>query len=736
MPRSHVLAASVAASALAAAAAAGPPTCPPDLSGNGVVDFTDITSLLAAFGECPDAGPCPADLNGDDVVGFEDLLQVLSAFGFVCPSGSPLESEIAARRLPTFPFASFDRTYVDPDIASGDLVAAVDPGVNPLLLDVDIDLWIVPNRTAAEWAADSSLVDVRGAAQPIMFTGASLADTVVSITGTIPSEDGTAVAAGYDVVLDVDRNGVLSGADVIDGLGDEAGMWMMRDGTAGGPFNVAAALFNGGGAFEGQIVRYPTDGEGPYPLVVISHGNGHNYTWYAYLQTHLASYGYVVMSHQNETQPGIQTASTTTLRNTDLFLGNLGTIAGGVLDGMVDSSRMTWIGHSRGGEGVVRAYDRIRDNQFNPTNYDLDDIRLISSIAPTDFLGSSQANPGEVWYHLLYGAADGDVSGNPGCAVCQSFSLFERATANRASTYLHAADHNDFNCCGFNDYCAGGNCPPALGRDAVQEVTKAVYLNLLAYVIRGEVAAEDAMFRQYEDLRPASIGDEVVVARELRVDPADAVTESFVIDDFQSQTATSVSSSGGAVTFSVGDLTEGRLDDNNSTFTSQTSDPMNGMARGRSSDQTRGIIFEWNGAATLQFDVVDAAEDFASREWLVWRSALATRDALNNPTADDADYQITLIDADGTESSIRLSSYGGGVQRAFARTGAGGGGGGWQNEFESHRIRVADFARDGRTIDLTRIAAVRFDFGPAAGTSSGRLGFDDLAVIGAKGGTP
>ena len=59
----------------------------------------------------------------------------------------------------------------------------------------------------------------------------------------------------------------------------------------------------------------------------------------------------------------------------------------GVLDGHVDGHRITWIGHSRGGEGVARAYDRLWDGTWSPDNFVRTDIVLISSIAPTDFLG-------------------------------------------------------------------------------------------------------------------------------------------------------------------------------------------------------------------------------------------------------------------------------------------------------------------------------------------------------------
>ena len=55
--------------------------CPADLSGDGVVDFSDLLQVLSAWGVCEDPGACPADLSGDGVVDFTDLLTLLSAWG-------------------------------------------------------------------------------------------------------------------------------------------------------------------------------------------------------------------------------------------------------------------------------------------------------------------------------------------------------------------------------------------------------------------------------------------------------------------------------------------------------------------------------------------------------------------------------------------------------------------------------------------------------------------------------
>jgi len=56
-----------------------PTECPGDINGDGVVDVSDLLSLLSQWGDCP--VDCPADLNGDGVVDVSDLLIQLSNWG-------------------------------------------------------------------------------------------------------------------------------------------------------------------------------------------------------------------------------------------------------------------------------------------------------------------------------------------------------------------------------------------------------------------------------------------------------------------------------------------------------------------------------------------------------------------------------------------------------------------------------------------------------------------------------
>jgi hypothetical protein len=401
-----------------------------------------------------------------------------------------VQAELAGNELNNYPHFEFVRAFN----ADAFVEVAVDPTQFPSVVGVTADIYVVQSKPT--WVIGDSLVNAGGGPETHTFVGTSITDNIIPVAapGELDADAGTDIGVPYDIVIDLDRDGMLSNGDLLDSSADEAGLYVIKDLVDPGPLATSVldyTVFGVTAGFTRERTWFPTAiaTMGELPLVVISHGNGHSYNWYDYLQQHLASYGYIVMSHQNNTGPGIETASTTTLEHTDAFLGQLPIIGGGVLNGHVDSSRITWIGHSRGGEGVARAYDRILDGTFTPSNYTLGDIVLVSSIAPTDFLGPASSNPHAANYHLLYGSADGDVCGCPNNDIAQSFLVYERATAFRQSTYVHGADHNDFNCCGFDDFTG----PPgtAIGRPEAQRVAKAVYLALIKLYVEGNIPAKD-----------------------------------------------------------------------------------------------------------------------------------------------------------------------------------------------------------------------------------------------------
>lgn len=675
---------------------------------------------------CDDGNSCTLDSCRADV-GCYSRVDPLAGVG--------TPALIAGRSLTQFPHFEFN------DVFNGGTTVelAIDPGIHPEVVGQTCDVYVVPRKGAAGWCDDPSLADVRGAPDARSFVSGLIQSNTFSLPGTagLSTAGGEVIGRGYDVAVDCNHNARLDAGELADGLEDRAGFYLVSDLTAPGPLSVAQFEDLGpesphcsGGGNDDMRIYHPTTLSSPsftgtYPLVVISHGNGHCYDWYDFLGQHLASYGFIVMSHDNNTGPGIETASTTTLQFTDKILLRQDTIGGGILSGHIDSTRIAWIGHSRGGEGVARAYDRLVDEAYPTQRYSAKDIVVISSIAPTDFLGTTKSDPHGVPYHLLYGSSDGDVCGCPDNSIAQSFGLLERATGPRQSTYVHGADHNDFNCCGFDDFT--GPSGTAIGRSEAQQVQKAAQLALLEHYVLHAPAAKEYLWRQWEVFRPIGVAAATVVVNELREPPS---RRSFVIDDFQTQTALSVSSSGGGVAFDVAAVAEGRERENDGQYAWVTSEPLNGMARGRDTDVGRGAAFEFAAGGTrfYELSVLAAHRDFRGDTFLSLRAAQVTRHPATAAALEDLTFTVTLVDGHGTNASISIGAYGGGIEEPYQRGGYGAGAG-WQDEFETIRIRLSDFLHNGTGLDLADIRTVRFEFGSGFGSAEGRIALDDIELV-------
>ena len=626
---------------------------------------------------------------------------------------------LSGRALNEHPYFHF----VDTFNSNGVLTAALDPFRHAERVGLPYDAYVVLHRSPAAWGVNNALTDVTGGAETMIVTAGSISANIAELwSGGL---DAGALSRSYDIVFDFGRDGFLDPGDLIDGFTlSGAGCHVVADLSAAGPHAVTTVNYSGG-SFRGQRLYYPSDIAlmTNVPLVVMSHGNGHQYTWYDYLGNHLASHGYVMMSHENNTQPGIESASSTTLTNTDYLLGNLGTIAGGALLGRLDVAHITWLGHSRGGEGVVRAYDRVRENPNLVQNFTYQDIALIGSIAPTVFLNASESDPHDVDYFLIGAGADGDVSGRPNCSQCQYFRLNDRSVGTVQTLYIHGAAHNDFNCCGIND----GTGPNLIGRAQGQLIAKSYFLALIEYYIKGNRATKEYLTRLYDDLGPSGINPNVEISlsyRELN-NPANRV-----IDDFQTATSTTLSSSGGAVAYDVSNLFEGFNEDTDDTFTPRTTDPMNGMIfHSDGGDFTRGAIFDYTVGETrfMEFEVIPGYRDVRGHRYISFRAAQGTRHAETRALDGPHSFAVTLRDGSGTTSTVRFGSWGA-LSPLYPRTGSGDYAG-WVSEMNTVRIPLAAFETDGSGLDLSDIEAVRFEFGSDFGSPRGRIGIDDIQIM-------
>ena len=248
--------------------------------------------------------------------------------------------------------------------------------------------------------------------------------------------------------------------------------------------------------------------------------------------------------------------------------------------------------------------------------------------------------------------------------------------------------------------------------------------------MEGNIPALDFLTRQYESFRPIGVppdDDCVVVTHEYR---NGSTAGNFMIDDYQTEPDIDIGSARGSVDLDVENVTEGRLDDNNSDFIWTDTDPFNGATQGDASvtitDTTRGVVFDWTDDDRFyEWEVPTEARDFTKFLYLSFRSAQGTRHPNTLAETGDLTFNVTLRDGSTptpATSTINISAYGGGVEQPYARDG------GWHNEMEIIRIRLTDFLNNGSGLDLENIVAVRFNFGPSHGSSRGRIVVDELML--------
>jgi hypothetical protein len=142
------------------------------------------------------------------------------------------------------------------------------------------------------------------------------------------------------------------------------------------------------------------------------------------------------------------------------------------------------------------------------------------------------------------------------------------------------------------------------------------------------------------------------------------------------------------------------------------------------------VVFEFaqGSPGFYELDVVPAARDFRDDTFLSFRATQMTRHPRTIAALGDLTFTVTLADTGGRRSAIGIGAFGGGIEEPYQRTGYGAGTG-WQNEFETVRIRLTDFLRDGANLDLGNVLSIRFDFGAVYGSAEGRVALDDIELV-------
>ncbi|MCB9681746.1 MAG: hypothetical protein H6733_09765 [Alphaproteobacteria bacterium] len=635
------------------------------------------------------------------------------------PTCAPVDVEVAVlpmqgitgHTLPDHPWFETAHLFFQDEAVE----VALDPTVFPDRVGQTFDVWIVPHLDRLSWARTPRLRSGSGATGMTLQPGTVADNTVVAWTGLPTPERFT---SAYDVVVDFDKDGRVTPGDLLFNEGDGS-VFVSRDLTVVGPYGTRQEDFDGG-TWRKQRVYAPTltASLGTLSTVVISHGNGQDYTWYDYLGQHLASYGFVAMSHSSNTNPGPVTASGSLADNLGVFYGRTDTLFGGALAGRI-GPRQAWIGHSRGGEAVAILYNDLEAGARPSLAIDPLDVAGVASIAPTDFNGD-RANPQGVPYHLMAGSSDGDVTGGPDCDICQYWRVAAYASGPVTTSYVYGAAHNDFH--DEPSAWRDGVGPDRIGQARTNVFAKAYLVALAAWWLDGETAYEELFTRGYRSVHPAGIDPIVQV---VTTSLPDEVGDIGVIDDFQANGGTALSSSGGTVTGTVTGLTEGLLDDPDSGLGPGTA--MNGFTEVSTGGTERGAVFTWAGRSWLEWQVVPALADATRFSHLQLRLAQRTRTPQTVAWGGDLSVTVQLRDAAGHVAALDMAQAVA-APEPYQRAGLGSGAG-WIQAFQTVRVRLTDFLGVDPDLDLTSIVAVRLQVGTGFGADTGSVGIDDLAFV-------
>lgn len=206
-------------------------------------------------------------------------------------------------------------------------------------------------------------------------------------------------------------------------------------------------------------VWYP-DGDGPFPLVLIVHGNhdplDYSDPGYGYLGELLASRGFILVSvDENFINGNLRGESD---GRAWLLLKHIedwkhwNDSSAGPFAHKVDMHNIAIMGHSRGGEavGIAAAFNRLThypDDANIKFNFNFD-IKSVFAIAPVD----GQYKPAGVWtpienvnYVVIHGSHDGDVSSFNGLRTFQRIRFTDGKPWFKSAWYVYRANHGQWN---------------------------------------------------------------------------------------------------------------------------------------------------------------------------------------------------------------------------------------------------------------------------------------------------
>ena len=202
------------------------------------------------------------------------------------------------------------------------------------------------------------------------------------------------------------------------------------------------------------------EGPGPFPLVLIVHGNhamkDFSDPGYDYLGTLLASRGFIAVSVDenflNHKFRGENDARAFVLLEHLKVWEAWNRTQGHAFEGKIDMDRIALIGHSRGGEAVAHAaafnrLPRYPDDANVTLGYNFA-IRSLVAIAPCDGQYKPAGHPTaleNVNYLVIQGGHDADVKTFMGLKQFKRVRFTSEHFRFKSAIYVYRANHNRFN---------------------------------------------------------------------------------------------------------------------------------------------------------------------------------------------------------------------------------------------------------------------------------------------------
>ncbi|MCK5115544.1 MAG: hypothetical protein KAR44_03025 [Candidatus Aegiribacteria sp.] len=377
-----------------------------------------------------------------------------------------------------------------------------------------------------------------------------------------------------------------------------------------------------------------------YPLIVIIHGNGHDYTSYDFLLEHFAKNGFIAASIDVRYFNGsFDSHGMGGQGRAEALFPHLNVI--NTKFGSNVQNNIGIMGHSRGGDAVVKA---ARINQQQALGHN---INAVIALAPTDQYGTEVL--GGAWskpYFVLYGSRDGDITGGiwvSNYTVPQTgFAHYDRANGSRKSMcFVYRATHNGF-ITDNHDAPWDGDAIADMEPVTTQQAFTKAYMNAFYRWHLKNESQWTGMFAG--EWTPGSVSSTGAI---FYIQYHDTTTK--IVDEFEGAVNWQASTIGGTVDH-AGTLPvnpgEGKM----------SAAVIAGLDQ-KSPHDTQGMKIKWNNTGDkLVFTIPPAHKNVSAYSVLSFRVTQKT-DSADNPSNQTQNFRVALKDGSNNERAVRVSPF-------------------------------------------------------------------------------